>query len=130
MARRTRSRRPRTRRLLAHAGIGALLALVLAGLGWAMVSGLARAAAGERALPASVGERVALAATAVANALSALAATLGRYGGAILAVLGIAACGALAGALVYLLRLRGWLNLAPPSARTSRRRRRNAWDGS
>lgn len=122
VARKSRSRTPRTRKLVRHALLGALVAAAATIVVIALLTVLARLGMGdETEMPIAVGDRLALAVAGVGRLLRLVGAFLARYGPAILSVIGIMIVGAVVGVFAYL-RKNG--HHEQRTSRTSRRVRR------
>jgi hypothetical protein len=125
VARKSKSRSAKTRSILRYAGLGALAAMVLAGIIHIVLTGFARLATdGEAVMPSRLGERLELALGGVAELLGRAGSFFMRHGMTILIILGIMLVGALAGVGAYMLQRGSGSHHTSRTSRTSRRVRR------
>ena len=125
VARKSRSRTPRTRKLFRYAAVGALVAIAAALVVFGLLTGLAKLAAPEAGgMPTGLAERVALALSGIASLFGRIGAFFVRYGRLMLSILAIVLVGALAGVGVYIWRLKNHGHRNNHTSRTTRRVRR------
>lgn len=123
--RRKRSSRLRSSEALRHAALGALGAIAVAGLLYAIVTALAASAvSADESLPTSIGQRLVLAGQTVSLYVSRVAEKLSRMAVPALIVLGIAAIGAVIGLVFYVSSGRESGKTSRRDSRKVRRKRR------
>ncbi len=123
VARKSRSRTPRRKRMLRHAAIGAGAALLLAFIAYALITALA-ATATDSNLPQSILDRVALAGQGLGRIAAGTWAAIARHAGTVASVLAIAALGAAVGVGLYIFKLSSRGHRSRHSTRRMVRKRR------
>ncbi len=112
--------------MLQWALVGAGVSLVAGLLAYIIITGLALLGMEKGGtLPTGIVSRLSLAGAGIVLIVQRVGATLSRYVGVALAILGLLAIGAAAGIVAYLARLRTFSNNSRHSSRRVRRKRRS-----
>ncbi len=102
VARKSRSRTPRTRKALRYAFFGALVACAVALIAYGIITGLAKLAPDDGgAMPGAVGDRLALAVAGIVAVFRRVGAFFVRHARTLLSIIGIMIVGALSGVGLY-----------------------------